>query len=448
MISQVRKAILMVLAVILMFATIPSVFTIPSELFLFRPEPYKEAMRTQQFYQSFPAWMAELVIEGDLQGMEDMPTALQNLQFEEYERMLRAVLPPQWVAEEVEAVIDEFWAYMNFQTTELDLVIELDEPKSRLTGPGSDVVVQTIMNTWPECTPNELQGILQDMEVGAAGSMPLCRPPLEYRPAFVETVRSGLFIFATMLPDRISLVELLEIVEETGEMRGMRFSELFDNYRTLRGALRIAPLVMAITMLLIGLAAIGRPRAFLTGWGGPLLIGGIVGMVIAVVLGLAGNLIAESIVRQLAITRPAGMFQALVGVVRSVSNRFTLYTSLSGLLVAIVGAGMFLFGRFYPGRSEEYEEEYVEEYQPYVDEYPARYPHDDTPDYPLEYPVQFPPEYPEEYQPRYPDEAPTQYPVEGSSDYPDDPLKGWPDDGETRGRGDGETRGGGDGETR
>jgi hypothetical protein len=35
--------------------------------------------------------------------------------------------------------------------------------------------------------------------------------------------------------------------------------------------------------------------------------------------------------------------------VRSVSNQFTLYTSLSGLIVAVIGAGMFLFGRFYPG---------------------------------------------------------------------------------------------------
>jgi hypothetical protein len=404
MLSQVRKAILMVLAVILMFAAIPSVFTIPSELFLFRPEPYQQAMRSQQFYQSFPGWMAELVVEGDMQGMEEMPPALQNLQFEEYERMLRAVLPPQWVALEIDAVIDEFWAFMNFETNELELVIDLQEPKSRLTGPGSDVVVQTIMNTWPECTPNELQGILQDMEVGAAGSMPLCRPPLEYRPAFIETVRSGLLIFSTMLPNQISLVELLEIVEETGEMRGVRFSELFGTYRSLRGILRIAPLAMAITMLLIGLAAIGRPRAFLTGWGGPLLIGGIIGMVIAVALGLAGNLIAESVVRQLAITRPAGMFQALVAVVRSVSNQFTLYTSLSGLIVAVIGAGMFLFGRFYPARSEG-EEEYIEEYQPYNEEYPAVYSQDNTPDYPLEYPVQFPDEYPEGYAPRYPDEA-------------------------------------------
>jgi hypothetical protein len=90
----VRKAILLVLAVILMFATIPSVFTIPSEVFLFQAESYKEAMRSQRFYQNFPGWMAELVVEGDLEGMQEMPAALQNLQYEEYERMLRAVLPP------------------------------------------------------------------------------------------------------------------------------------------------------------------------------------------------------------------------------------------------------------------------------------------------------------------------------------------------------------------
>lgn len=431
MMSQVRKAILMVLAVILMFATIPSVFTIPSELFLFRSDPYKQAMRSQQFYQSFPGWMAELVVEGDLQGMEEMPAALQNLQYEEYERMLSAVLPPQWVAGEIDAVIDEFWAFMNFETTNLELVIDLAEPKSLLTGPGSDVVVQTIMNTWPECTPNELQGILQDMEDGTAGSMPLCRPPLEYRPAFVETVRSGLLIFSAMLPDRISLVELLEIVEETGEMRGLRFAELFSTYRTLRGVMRVSPLILALTMLLIGLAAIGQPRALLTSWGGPLLIGGIVGMVIAVALGLAGNLIAESVVRELTITRPAGMYQALVGVVRSVSNRFTLYTSLSGLVIAVIGAGMFLFGRFYPGHTEEEEEEIGRGYPTYIEEYPAAYPQDDTPAYPLEYPVQFPPEpaqeYPEDYQPRYPDEAPTIAPEDPFFPNPGEPPIQIPD---------------------
>jgi hypothetical protein len=454
MISQVRRAILMVLAVILMFATIPSVFTIPSEAYLFRPDPYQQAIRNQQFFQSFPGWMAELVVEGDLQGMEDMPPALQNLQYEEYEQMLRAVLPPQWLAAEIDAVIEEFWEYMNFQTNQLSLVINLDEPKNRLVGPGSDVVVQTIMNTWPECTPTELQGILQDMETGAAGSMPLCRPPLEYRPAFVETVRSGLQIFSTMLPDRISLVELLEIVEETGEVRGLRFSDLFDTYRTLRGVMRISPLIMAVLMLLIGLFAIGRPRAFLTGWGGPLLIGGIVGMVIAVVLGLAGNLIAESLVRELTVTRPAGMFQALVAAVRSVVNRFTLYTSLSGLIAAVVGAGMFLFGRFYPGRHEEEEQMIEEQYQPYQPNYPAAYPteyqqdvpQEYAPEYP-EYPVQYPPDY-DDYQPRYPDEAPTIYPEEPLEPYSeDDPIfdpgeirRSYPDDAETRYTGDEPTR--------
>jgi hypothetical protein len=420
----------MVLAVVLMFATIPSVFTIPSEVFLFRPEPYKQAIRSQQFYQSFPGWMAELVVEGDMQGMEAMPAALQNLQYEEYDRMLRAVLPHQWIADEVDAVIDEFWAYMNFETNQLDLVIELDEPKNRLVGPGSDVVVQTIMNTWPECTPGELQGILQDMEAGVAGSMPLCRPPLEYRPAFVETVRSGLQIFATMLPNRISLVELLEIVEETGEVRGVRFADMYSTYRVLRGVMRTAPLIMAVSMLFIGLAAIGRPRALLTGWGGPLIIGGIIGMIIAVALGLAGNLIAESLVRELTVTRPAGMYQALVGMVRSVSNRFTLYTSLSGLIIAVIGTGMFLFGRFYWGRYEE-EMEMEEAYLPYGPEYPAGYPqdyHEDYgPDYPVEYPVQFPAEDPEGYEPRYPDEAPTIYPEEPLDPYPEDgsPRNPW-----------------------
>jgi hypothetical protein len=416
----VRKAILLVLAVILMFATIPSVFTIPSEVFLFQAESYKEAMRSQRFYQNFPGWMAELVVEGDLEGMQEMPAALQNLQYEEYERMLRAVLPPEWVAAEIEAVIDEFWAYMNFQTTALDMTIELDEPKERLTGPGSDVVIQTIMNTWPECTSTELQGILQDMEVGAAGSMPLCRPPLEYRPAFVETVRSGLLIFSVMLPDRVSFVQLLEIVEPNEQRRGERVAQTFQTYRTLRGVMRTAPLLMAITMLLIGAAAFRRPRSFLTGWGGPLMIGGVIGMVIAVAIGLAGNLIAESVVRQLTVTRPAGMFQALVSMVRSVSNSFTLYTSLSGLIVAVVGAGMFLFGRFYPGRNEE-DEIIEEEYQPYVGEYPAVYSEEYPPDYPLEYPVQFPTEYEDDYQPRYPDEAPTIAPDDPFYPMPGDP---------------------------
>jgi uncharacterized membrane protein YeaQ/YmgE (transglycosylase-associated protein family) len=276
------------------------------------------------------------------------------------------------------------------------------------------------MNTWPECTPGELQGILQDIESGTAGSMPLCRPPMEYRPVFVETVRSGLQIFAAMLPERISLVDLLEIVEESGEMRGVRFAELYDTYRVLRGGLRLSPFLLVASMLLIGLAAIGQPRAFLTGWGGPLIIGGLVGMIIAVVLGLAGNLIAESLVRQFTVTRPAGMYQALVAVVRGVSNQFTLYTSLSGLIVAVIGAALYLFGRFYPGANVEEDEPVVEGYQPYIAEYPAAYPQeyieDYAPDDPLELPVQFPPEYPD-YAPRYPDEAPTMYPEEPLSPY-------------------------------
>ncbi|HSV85776.1 MAG TPA: hypothetical protein VLH85_04320 [Levilinea sp.] len=402
----------MVLAVGLMFSTIPAVFTIPAEALLFQPQPYRQAMRSYKFSQSFPGWMAELVVEGDLQGMEGMPPALQKLQYEEYVQMLQAVLPAEWVEAEIDALIDEFWAYINFRTDSLVLDIELDEPRSRLVGPGSEVVVQTIMNTWPICTPGELEGILVNMQIDAAGAMPLCRPPTEYQPAFVDTIRSGLVIFSSMLPDRISLVELFEIVEESGEMRGMHVADLYDNYRVLRGMMRVSPFLMIVSILLIGLVANRRPRAMFTAWGGPLLIGGMVGMIIAVGLGLAGNLIAESLVRQLAVTRPAGMYQVLVAVVRGVSNQFTLYTSLSGLVVAVIGAGLFLFGRFYTDRQEE--GTIVEEsFAPYIEEYRTGdlryYDQDDPTEYLFNDEVQNPIEYPA-YEPRYPDEAPTIYP--------------------------------------
>ncbi|MEN4100312.1 MAG: hypothetical protein ROW52_10350, partial [Anaerolineaceae bacterium] len=245
-------------------------------------------------------------------------------------------------------------------------------------------------------------------------ALPLCRPPLEYQPALIDIVHAGLVVFTGMLPERISLVELLEIVEGSGEMRGMHFADLYANYRALRGIIRVSPFLMMASILLIGLAANRRPWVMLTGWGVPLLIGGTVGMIIAVGLGLAGNLIAESFVRQLAVTRPAGMYQVLVAVVRGVSNQFTLYSSLNGLAVAVIGAGMFLFGRFSTGRREEAAIERDRDAS-YIQDYPAGLPqddyHDDLLDYPVDYGVQYPTAH-LDYEPRYPDEAPTIFPEE------------------------------------
>ena len=334
-------------ATILLIFAVPAVFTGPAQAILFQPQPYEQAMRDQQVYQQAPAWLAQALPGAGMlsspQGVQGDP--LQYLNEQEYERILRLLMPVDWIASQGDSLIQQLWAFLNFHTTQLSLTIDLTELKAKLAGPEGDHIAADVMQTWPPCSLDLAQSLAQQLLSGSLPGVPVCRPPDILLPAAESAMQAAIRGLAARLPDQISLGHLLDLIGGNNPAVQTARGAFYDSYRVLRILLGVAPIIALLAALGIAVVSIPRPRLIPATLGRPLMLGGLGALIIAVVLFLFGNAIATLIVGSLIVPKPAGLFQALVGVVQSVGNRFLIVSAVVAAAVAAVGIGLAAVGR-------------------------------------------------------------------------------------------------------
>ncbi len=334
-------------ATILLIFAVPAVFTGPAQAILFQPQPYEQAMRDQQVYQQAPAWLAQALPGAGMlsspQGVQGDP--LQYLNEQEYERILRLLMPVDWIASQGDSLIQQLWAFLNFHTTQLSLTIDLTELKAKLTGPEGDHIAADVMQTWPPCSLDLAQSLAQQLLSGSLPGVPVCRPPDILLPVAESAMQAAIRGLAADLPDQVSLGRVLDLVGGTSPAVQAARDVFYNIYRAFRIVLGVAPIVALLAILGIVVVSIPRPVLIPGTLGRPLMLGGLFALVIAVVLFLFGNAIATLIVGSLIAPQPTGLFQALTGVVQAVGNRFLIASAVVAVVVAAVGIGLALWGR-------------------------------------------------------------------------------------------------------
>ncbi len=332
---------------ILLIFAIPAIFTGPAQAFLFRPQPYQQAMRAEHVYDQIPTWLAESLpgagVLSSAQSVQGNP--LQYLTQQEYERILRLLMPTDWIATQGDRLIEQAWTFLNFRATQLSLTIDLTELKARLSGPQGDNIAADILQTWPPCSLNLAQSLAQQLFSGTLPGVPVCRPPDILLPAFTSAMQAGIRTLATQMPDQISLTRFLDILGANNPILGPARSAFFNTYRAFRIVLGVAPLVALLMIALIAIVSISRPRQILPALGRPLMLAGLFALGAAVLLILFGNGIATLIVGNLIVPRPAALYQALIGVVQIVGNRFLIASAAVAVVVAAIGFGLAAVGR-------------------------------------------------------------------------------------------------------
>ncbi len=338
------KLIRFLFSTILLIFTVPAVFTGPAQILLFRPQPYEQAMRSVQFYEQVPAWLAESLPGAGMlsspQGVQGNP--LQYLNEQEYERILRLLMPADWIAAQGDRLIEQAWDFLNFRTTQLSLTIDLTSLKARLSGPEGSHIAADILQTWPPCSLDLAQQLAQQLFSSSLPGVPVCRPPDLLLPAFESTLQAGIRTLTANMPDQISLSRLLELMGGSNPAIRTARSAFYNTYRAFRIVLGIAPVVGLLMILLLAIASIPRPRRILESVGRPLLLGGLFAFGIAVLLFLFGNGIATLIVSNLITPNPAGLYDALVQVVQQVGNRFLIASAVVAAVVAAIGFALGL----------------------------------------------------------------------------------------------------------
>jgi hypothetical protein len=338
MLNQFRRSMLPLLSLTLLISMIPAVFTIPAESLLFRPEPYQQALMQNEVYARIPAWMAEMLIGGQV----DTPTGLdaasmQYLGQAEYERLLRLLLPSDWLEVQGLVMLTQVWDFLNFRTTDMVLTVDMVPVKARLAGVEGQEVAQSVLNSWPGCSDEQLLTLASQALSGQVTVIPFCRPPDEYAPQFLGFVQSGLSSFAAALPDQVTLTVLFDLAgREEGEQTSLS-QTVFTVYRVGRAILRLAPFLAILSALLMALLTFGRWRLMLSGFGTPLMLAGAAALVLTALLFLSTEGISEFLIRLYFITRPEGLYQALAETLSDVIGRFALFSAIAALASIFIG---------------------------------------------------------------------------------------------------------------
>jgi hypothetical protein len=337
--SPWKRPLLFILALWFGLACPFGAAALPAEYILFEPETYLSALQEGGFYQDYPGLMLNFVgAGGDLFVPGMGQTLLGFLQVQNAEKALRFLFPEDWVRAQMENGMRRFWAYSNFEARELDLVLDFRPVKSRLISGEAKMLISAAMAGWPACSAEDILRIGILLIKGEVNALPHCRPPAMLENGMLGGLQLGLGTFANTLPDQVQL-----LARRTGEPQAP--------YRTFRAGLRLAP----AGLVMIGLAAAAllgfSGRRFWAWVGLPLYSGG---LLTALSAALAGWL-AEWLLPAPAALFPgpaAQLYQFFSSMLLRVGANFLNAWALVGILLAVLGLGMRLWGRRKPGEVE------------------------------------------------------------------------------------------------
>lgn len=323
---------------------LPALFAIPAERILFNPEEYKRALAEQNVYDRFPTMLGEMVSDGGNRLIPGTGSALLNmLEQSRYDAVIQELFPEMWVREQAESLIDQFWAFMNFETPQLRLSVDLRPVKDHLAGEGAPQVASIIVAGLPPCTAEDLLTFVIQAFQGKAEGLPLCKPPEQFLNLTNTLVGSMLAGTSATMPDELDLSGGLRFAFALGgervEQAGARWFGVYRFFRRVGPWLPYAAIGFALLAVVLSL---GTKRGPLF-WGGvTLALPGLSALAIALLLGLwlaqfvpvlVGAVFGPSLI----------LFDTLVDAIETVVRRFIgsalVWSAVVGLLgVALIGA--------------------------------------------------------------------------------------------------------------
>ena len=185
----------------------------------------------------------------------------------EREEIFQALLPPNWIENQFTGVLGGLYSWLEDDRLTPALALDLQPLKTNLLRGGIATFVETVVDSWPSCKPEQVETMQQ--EFFERGQLPqaLCEPPEPLRARVVDLVAIGFEEQVRQIPDTLSLLET--------NASGQDFSAMKEPLLFFR-ALMLWGWMLPISLLgLIMALAIRSWSDFGRWWGLPLLWGGV-----------------------------------------------------------------------------------------------------------------------------------------------------------------------------
>jgi hypothetical protein len=345
--SRARPEWRVLLAVLGLFLfTVPGLLAVIANQTLFNPQVYKEELARLDFYQRYPEILGESLAQSSDKLLPGLGVRLLGtLNAGNYQDLVRLLLPPDWVKAQAESLIDQFWAYYNFETPALHLVVDFSSVKTRLQNEPDLRVVQILVQSLPVCTDQDLLNFGLLMLQGKLDEAPLCRPPDQFIGVTNTLVTELLRGAGSLAPGQVDLAALLSPPAALLSAQPAGPGLAFAMYRGFRTA---GPWLLLGTLACLGAVVVwgrGTARGAVFWSGAGLLLPGFAALLTALILALGSSQIAPLLVQRVFLA-DLPVFEVLVRLVQAVGSRFFLWLGAAGLGLSIIGTALIVVDYF------------------------------------------------------------------------------------------------------
>jgi hypothetical protein len=300
----------------------------------FSSATYKQAFEAQRLYERMPAFLATALTSSIAQMINPVPF-LQALTIEDWQNMIRMLLPPEQLKAMTNNALDATFDYLNGRSS--SVLISLQPLKAQLAGPSGLNVVMQILSLQPACTAEQLllvaQGLLGNQFI-------LCSPPPEAVGLMTSFIQSQLQNMTAPIPNEVTLIP------------GTLSSTPYDPRRVLnvvRSVIRFSPILPVLLLFGIALFAVRGLVDWFTWWGWPFFLAGYISTVVAMVGSpLVGGFLRVQILAQGTMIIPPVFAQALAETTSAVTLQLIAPAALHGFILGSVGLGMAILAMLLP----------------------------------------------------------------------------------------------------
>jgi hypothetical protein len=220
----------------------------------------------------------------------NMGQAFAELTSAEWDAILEVSLPEAWIEEQVGMLTADIMGWIDDSRPWPELEVDLRPIKAKLLRGGTKEIVEIVVDSWPSCSPEQVQRMQEESMRSGESPLLYCEPPEPFRGQLTEYATIALDEFIRQAPVVLSLRD--DAPDMDAAIESLAFKE---NLRALR-QLSYASWMIPIAFLgLIMVFAVRSWREVMQWWGIPLLAAAILTLLGAFLVPAAGKALLQRV---------------------------------------------------------------------------------------------------------------------------------------------------------
>jgi len=240
------------------------------ELGTFKRDPTEAELQLAQPCLDQYAGKGEEPEDSGGSGSEQM-AFMNNLTPEDWEKLIRTLLPPDALQVMTEQALDQAFAFLDGDVESAK--ISLAALRERLTGPAGQEVIDLLLAAQPPCTDAQLAQLTVEVAEGE-GDLVLCRPQAEDADALMFHMQERFDSLVAEMPDEAELIKPPS-PSAPASGGGPLGDDPLAAIRLIRQWLWLSLLIPLALLLAVTVFGVRSRKGWLRWWGIPMFIAGL-----------------------------------------------------------------------------------------------------------------------------------------------------------------------------